>query len=310
VRVKSLKVGDKVLNVGDNVDAVLAPGQRYDSIVYNTHVDGIMGLEAFVGQVLEINMQQHKFIFHPASTDISKWVPDNKRTFLLKMLPIGTNSIQLESTAKNGKSLVMALDTGNEFYATTHKESLERIGAWTPGQKPKYMRESAVASGDVQSWTKKLTDMNIFGVPVPESYWDVIDLPSSEAGSDGTVGFGFLSNFNITIDFDRRRVWLENFTGKVANDEPGDVGLSFMPERHDKRITVDEVSPDSPADKAGIKVGDQLLAIDGKDIPTVIGWAEIRRRMEGPTGSKLKLDFSRDGQLMRYELVRAYLVNE
>jgi S1-C subfamily serine protease len=138
----------------------------------------------------------------------------------------------------------------------------------------------------------------------------VIGRPSADAGFDGTVGFGFLSNFNIVIDFDRRRIWLENFTGKVGNDEPGDVGLGFFPERHDQRITVYSVAPDSPADKAGIKKGDQLLAIDGKDLPPVVGLFELRRRLEGPKGSKVKLDLSRNGQLMRYELERACLAND
>jgi hypothetical protein len=310
VELKTLKVGAKEMPVAPNTDIFLMPGRRYDTIAYSAHVDGILGLETFLDQVVEINFQNRKFIFHPKSMDITKRVPDNKRTFLLKMLPIGANSIQLEVLPKSGKKMVMALDTGNSFYATTYKETLERIGEWEVGKKPKFTKESGVATGSVESWTKKLTDMTVFGVPVPCSYWDIIDLPSAEADSDGTVGFGFLSNFNITVDFERRCVWLENFTGKAGNDEPGDVGLSFTPELHEKRITVRSVAPDGPADKAGIKVGDQLLSIDGKDLPAVIGWEELRRRLEGPKGSKVKLDFSRDGQLMRYELERACLVNE
>src|SRR5437773_2611322 len=65
----------------------------------------------------------------------------------------------------------------------------------------------------------------IFGVPVKGSIWDVIDLPSSSVEDDGTVGYGFLKNFNIVIDFERRYVWLENFTGKVADEPKAEPGI-------------------------------------------------------------------------------------
>ena len=38
---------------------------------------------------------------------------------------------------------------------------------------------------------------------VARSVWSVIDLPSSSAQHDGTIGFGFLKHFNITIDLKR-----------------------------------------------------------------------------------------------------------
>lgn len=309
VKLKSLKVGTHALPLTDDMEAVLGPW-REETSSYNTHVDGILGIEGMIGQVTEINFQKHEFIFHPKSFDISKMVPDNKKTFLLTMLPLGMNSIELEAEGANGKKMTLSLDTGNSFFATTYKETLERIGAWEVGKKPKYVGESGVASGAVNSWTKKLTDMKVFGVPVPVSYWDIIDLPSSGARSDGTVGFGFLSNFNIIFDFDRRRVWLENFTGKTGNVEPGDIGLRFYQQEQGRRLTVYEAESGSPADKVGIKKGDQILAIDGKDLSSVIGLRELRRRLQGPVGSKVKLDISRDGNPMSFELERVGLMNE
>lgn len=265
VKIKSLKLGaQKIDSAG--MEAVLSRPEDY-SFVYGTHCDGIMGLEVIKNNITEINFEHHKFIFYPSTVDITTRKPDLKKTFLAKMLPLGTNSIELSVGTPTGTPLHMALDTGNSFYATTHRDSLERVGLWETGKEPKYTTMAGVASGPVVSWNKKMSNMSIFGVPVPASTWDVIDLPSSTAGFDGTVGFQFLKNFNITIDYGRRRVWLENWTGKVDNEPPGQLGFSALYDNQSKNVVIYGVSPGSPADEAGVKKGDELLLCHRNDPP-------------------------------------------
>jgi predicted aspartyl protease len=306
-KIKTLKLGTKTIDSSE-MEAVLT-GDRDYSFSYNTHCDGIMGFEVLQGNVVEINFEKQKFVFHPNSNDISKRVPDNKKTFLTKLLPTGHNSLELNAVAPNGKKMILALDTGNAFYATTHKDVLERVGLWPVNQEAKFMKSSMVASGEVASWYKKMKNIEIFGVPVQESIWSIIDLPSSAAENDGTVGFGFLKNFNVTFDYERRRVWLENFTGKVGNEPDGDLGISAFVNPDDKRLTIFRVAPESPAAKAGIKRGDHILSIDGEENLNV-GYRKLIKLFEGPKGTKAKLVVSRQGNLMRFEVERDYLINE
>ncbi|HEY0866065.1 MAG TPA: PDZ domain-containing protein, partial [Fimbriimonas sp.] len=261
------------------------------------------------GNVTEINFEKKKFIFHPSSVDITKRKPDGKRTFLAKLLPVGADSMEIDVALKNGKKLAMALDTGNAFFVTTHKDSLERVGEWEPGKKAKYMGLAGVASGPVDTFYKRMEDTVIFGVPVKSSVWDVIDLPSSDAEADGTVGFQFLKNFNIVIDYERRRVWLDNFTGSASNEEPASVGISGFTDSKTKRVVIARVSPDSPAEAAGIKAGDHLLAIGDRDLTESYSFRAIQNLVEGEKDSLVKLAVSRNGQLKRYELKRIPLVN-
>lgn len=306
VKIKSFQLGELKVDPHDK-DAVLT-GDRDYSLSYNTHCDGIMGYEVIGDQVFEINFENKKFIFHPKSMDITKRTPDNKKTFLARLLPTGVNALEMEAIASNGKKMVLALDTGNAFYATTHKDVLERIGLWPSGQDAKFMKAAMVASGEVASWYKSMKDVTIFGVPVPESTWSIIDLPSSSAEHDGTVGFQFLKNFNITVDYDRRRVWLENFTGKTGNEPEGDLGISAFVDPDDKRCKIFRVAPDSPAAKAGIRRGDHILSLDGNENFNV-GYRKLMKLFEGPAGSKAQLAISRGGNLMRFEVERALLVN-
>jgi predicted aspartyl protease len=307
VKIKSLSLGSKVINP-EGMEAVLTPAGGY-SEAFNTHCDGIMGFEVIKHEVSEINFEKKKFIFHPRSMDISKRTPDNKKTFLTKLLPIGHNSLEMSVDLENGKSMTLALDTGNSFYATTHKDVLERVGLWKLGEEPKFTSLAGVASGEVTSFTVQMPQLKIFGIPVQGSVWDIIDLPSSSAEGDGTVGFGFLKNFNIIIDFERRRVWFENWTGRVTDEEPGETGISATYSERHKGVVVARVSPESPADKAGVKVGDLLLSLDGADLHRE-SYRKMRQLLQGPVGSKVKLAVSRGGSLKRIEVERKLLVNE
>jgi hypothetical protein len=275
---------------------------------YNTHAVGIMGLEVMRDFVLEINMERQRFILHPRTYDVSGKVPDNKKTFLVKMKPKGAKSVELTVETKNGGKMTLALDTGNGFYSTTHKDVLENLGLWEKGKKPNFMKTSYVASGPVDSWDIHMEDVKIFGVPVQSSVWNIIDLPSSSVDHDGTVGFGFLKNFNVTIDMFRRRVWMENWTGKVGNELTADVGLQawFFPEAG--RFIVTRVVPGSPAERAGIRIRDGLLSVDGNELLN-IGPRGLGRLLEGELDSMVKVVTSRDGTLQRHELKRQYLIN-
>lgn len=308
VKLRSLTLGNKVINTQGMGDAISRPGSDY-SFAYNTRVDGIMGFEVIKDNITEINFQTNRFIFHPPGYDISKRTPDNKRTFLARLLPIGGNSLEMSVDLTNGKRIILALDTGNAFYATTHKDVLQRVGLWPDDRKPRYMGSASVASGPVDTFNVSMPPLKIYTVPVENSVWDVIDLPSSSVDGDGTVGFGFLKNFNITIDFGRRRVWLENFTGKVANEPDGEVGISAGYFDQRKRTVVFSVAPESPAAAAGIKELDEILSIDGQELVTA-GFRKVRRMLNGPIGTKVKVVVSRNGEVFRHELERKALLNE
>ncbi|MGI8923276.1 MAG: PDZ domain-containing protein [Fimbriimonadales bacterium] len=304
VAVKGFQIGQlKQPNV--KAEAVMQPISHMTAS-YGTHTDGIMGLEAVMDYVTEINFERQKFIFHPKSTDITKRKPDNKRTFLAKMEPRGMNSIELV-TKINGKPVHLALDTGNAFYATTHKEVLERVGVWDPNKKPQFLKQSWVASGPVDSFAILIPESTIFGVPVKDSVWDIIDLPAASAQGDGTVGYGFLKNFNIIIDYERRHVWLENFTGKVKDEVQGEPGIRVA-QREGGGHVVFTVYKGSPAEEKGVKAGDSLLAIDGKNLSTVLP-QKIKSLLEGAVDTTCKLVISRGGIIQHLEVPRKLMVN-
>ena len=64
-------------------------------------------------------------------------------------------------------------------------------------------------------------------------------------------------------------------------------------------LEVTELEPDMPAEKAGVKVGDVLVALDGKPLPALGAMVEsLRRTKDKP----IQLTVSRDGQLITLTL--------
>src|SRR5690606_35638831 len=105
------------------------------------------------------------------------------------------------------------------------------------------------------------------------------------------------------------RVFLENFTGKVADDFVGEVGIGATYFREINAIQIYDVVPESSAALAGIKEGDLLLSIADEDLAKQ-DFRAIDRLLEGKVGTKVKIVTSSSGQAKRYELERKLLVNE
>jgi hypothetical protein len=90
------------------------------------------------------------------------------------------------------------------------------------------------------------------------------------------------------------------------------VGLSAVPTGD--TMVVDEAFADGPADKAGIRKGDKVIAVDGKPIHkssekgSVID-PDVFLALRGPRDTRVRLTYSRDGTATTVELARSYAVS-
>jgi carboxyl-terminal processing protease len=73
-------------------------------------------------------------------------------------------------------------------------------------------------------------------------------------------------------------------------------------------VEVWRVTPGSPAARAGIKQGDEILSIDDQTLVNT-PFRKLESMLEGTLGSKVRLAISRSGELKRFDLERAFLIN-
>ncbi len=124
---------------------------------------------------------------------------------------------------------------------------------------------------------------------------------------DGLLGYSWLRRFGVAIDYRHRVMWLD--PRPVAQDERpyeySHVGLQI--ERRDGALRVVGVVHGSPAGRAGISVGDEVLALDGHTV-TGLGVVDLVRRLEGPPGTRISLSLRHSGAERTYRLLRRRLL--
>ena len=110
----------------------------------------------------------------------------------------------------------------------------------------------------------------------------------------GNVGNQLLERFKCTLDYERRTLYLEPGAQFEKADSFSRSGVQLA--KIGAALLAAQVVPGSPAAKAGIRPGDEVVAIAGRPAGeyTVDGAAELLDR--GEPGRKVKLEIARDGK--------------
>ena len=121
------------------------------------------------------------------------------------------------------------------------------------------------------------------------------------AGADlaGHLGHGILRQFNITFDYAAGALYLEknaNFGLRDVHDRAG-----VWIERGARGFEVVDVVAGGPADAAGVKPGDVIVAVDGQAV-AALPLAAARARLKGAPGRKVRLTI--DGGAQRVVTLR------
>jgi len=87
-------------------------------------------------------------------------------------------------------------------------------------------------------------------------------------------------------------------------DEPGWIGISFQVDEdrwgETSAVTITDVSRGSPADEAGLRPGDRLVAINELDSPSEL--ADLSARLRLTVGDRVVMEVERAGELRRLRL--------
>jgi carboxyl-terminal processing protease len=90
--------------------------------------------------------------------------------------------------------------------------------------------------------------------------------------------------------------------GLACGPERGTIG-ALLGQGSDQRLVLREVPADLAAGKAGLKPGDELILIDGRDVRD-LDERGVRQALRGDVGEPVKLTLLRDGRVIRVTLRR------
>ena len=118
----------------------------------------------------------------------------------------------------------------------------------------------------------------------------------------GTIGSEILSRFKVIFDYNRQIVYLRKSKGYKEKFKFNSAGINVLATGDElNSYFVADIIADSPAVKAGLVAGDEIIAIDGK--PAIFySLSQINAIFRGRRGVVLTLVIRRDGKLLKKEL--------
>ncbi|MBQ7208681.1 MAG: S41 family peptidase [Lentisphaeria bacterium] len=115
---------------------------------------------------------------------------------------------------------------------------------------------------------------------------------------------GMVSNLDPYSDYEPPRAFDRN--QKRRTGELSGIGVTIV-KPHRNPLHVVNVIPGSPAEKAGIKPGDTILAVDGKDLRK-LNFYQCQQLLTGRPGSKVTVTWNAAGKIRKQTIARKHLV--
>jgi hypothetical protein len=269
----------------------------YQPAIEGIPVDGMVGFELFARFAIRIDYGSKTMTL----TEFDAFRPDGSSTpvpfnFYDHLPSIDGRIDNLPAHFDIDTGSRSEIDVTSPFVAQhrlreLYRPGLDAITGWGVG-------------GASHAYVVRMPSITIGTVKVPGV---VTGLSKAKAGSfsdpsfDGNIGSGLLKRFVATFDYSRQIMYL-----KPLDPQPADAGAfdrsGMWINAAKAGYVVEHVSPDGPADQAGLLKGDVIIAING-DPPRAEALSAARTMLKIlPAGSSVKLMILREGKTRTIEL--------
>jgi len=299
-RVRSLRIGDA--EISDFPMFVIPYGPEFSNRgPGKTPLAGILGLEVFERFAVTIDYGRHTLrlqtpqSYVPAAGDV--------------VVPLlFQDDMPLAYASADGARGLFGVDTGNSGRPflfgdfVRHHGSLQRYDAGAASQ-------SFGTGGSVSSTSHRLRDLEFGGLVMHKFVTDFVVQQKGSFSSRteaGNIGHDVLSQFTLTTDYRRGRMYLHREPGAPL---PVYTRTGFAGASRDKqgRIVFGSAVPGSPVAEAGLVKGDVILTLDG--IPSQsITPAQLFALSRREVGTTLRLTVQHEGEQREVTLIRRELL--
>ena len=145
------------------------------------------------------------------------------------------------------------------------------------------LRHASGLGGEVQIPVGRIHQLKLgtYELLEPITAFEATDRHNSNRLS-GRIGNQILSRFKVIFNYAKKQVILEPIQETASLIEADMSGLRLaLNDSPSREVVVNHVYPNSPAQSAGIRAGDRLLAIDGQSVDT-FSLSDIRQQFLGP----------------------------
>lgn len=127
---------------------------------------------------------------------------------------------------------------------------------------------------------------------------DQIDEKKLKEGAIKGYVEGLGDEYTEYIPAEEMEDYTENITGNFVG-----IGIYMIADKDSGRVVVYYPIPESPAEKAGVKAGDQIISVDGTEY-TADDFNTIADYIKGEEGTTVNLEVERNGERIKFEIKR------
>lgn len=155
--------------------------------------------------------------------------------------------------------------------------------------------ESWGVGGPTRPYVARAASVTLGSVVVPKPIAGLSESKRgafSDANYDGNIGSGILKRYAVTFDYSHQVMYLEPVKQPDADTGQFDRTGMWLNLAADG-LEIKDVTPGSPAVEAGLRIGDIVIAIDGKPVKTD-SLSNFRRMLKlAPVGQPLTIAYRR-----------------
>ncbi|MBO9618242.1 MAG: aspartyl protease family protein [Niabella sp.] len=288
------KVGflkDRRLRIGTHeIDSLNFHVIDYDVLtaLYGRRIDGIIGYSVLSRYIVKIDYDKQVLSLYTKGT-----LKYPKGGFLLKpyirMLPYSRTSI--EDMTKRGFNYLFDIGAG---LTVLFSDDFVNDSTFLKPKRKRYLKQGEGLGGRVDMYLTVMKSLRVGpyrfrNVPVNifSDDYNVTSYPSL----GGLIGNDIFRRFNIILNYDKQQIYL---TPNQSFNSPFDYAYSGI-ELYliGNAAIAGKIPVGSPADKAGLKEGDQILAVNNK---LGLSLDDLKQSLQSNYG-KVKILYRRNGEL-------------
>jgi predicted aspartyl protease len=266
---------------------ILIPDNLFHNIFGET-IDGMLGTNVLTNLAMLIDNEKAEITFWKSGnvTDLQRIAVGMGKAAPLPLIP--REELMTLPVRFNGQTENLTIDTGAQ--GTSVPAEFARRLALPPAKQS--LKETSLYS------TVTLETINVGTVAVGDNVLKDVPIHYSKEQIprlSSVLGMDVVSKFRVLLDFPQKRLYLQPVQSKTETSAPR-VGIGLnMNLTKDKKIIVKEVTAGAPADEAGMKVGDEIVAINGKSVSSLT-LQEFSQEISQQEGAKVVFTIQRMGE--------------
>jgi hypothetical protein len=286
---------EKLCLPGLTVDSLNFHVNDYDilSSVYGEKVDGIIGYSFFSRYIVKIDYDSAKvYVYTKGSLKYPKG--GHLLRPVIASLPVQSALVK-DADNINAR---FYFDTGAGLCLLLSSDFVSDSSVLDPKRKT-YSTQAQGLGGKANMRLTVVKELRIGPYrfrKVPTYIFDDDYNVTSYPNLGGLLGNDILRRFNVTLNYDRREIYLLPNSHYRDQFDYSYTGLSIY--WIEGEIRIGDVMPGSPAEKAGLKVDDVVIALNNNFSSNI----QLYKNILQSVGDKVKMIIKRNGELQQYQL--------